>query len=82
MIMIVVSSSCSDPYVNHMLSSLLQGIVVFVQMNDGREYKERLIMLDSSLLKLLWMSINSNKVKMHEFRLQEFYVSFVLSCDD
>ena len=82
MVVTVVSSSCSDPYVNHMLSSLLQGIVVFVQMNDGREYKERLVMLDSSLLKLLWMSINSNKVKMHEFRLQEFYVSSMPSHDE
>ena len=58
-----------------MLSSFLQGVTLFVHMSHDQEFKERLVVLDKSLLKIRWMSLHSTKPKLREFLLEDFEVN-------
>lgn len=44
-------------------------------MSHDQEFKERLVVLDKSLLKIRWMSLHSTKPKLREFLLEDFEVN-------
>ena len=71
---LVGTSICRDPYVHQMLHSFLQGVILYIRISHDREYKERLVTLDESLLLIRWMSLHSTKPKLREFHVKDFEV--------
>lgn len=57
-----------------MLASFLRGVILYIRISHDREFKERLVVLDESLLKIRWMSLHSTKPKLLEFELKDFEV--------
>ena len=64
----------TDIAITQMLESMLEGGVVFVRTADSRDFKERIVRLDPSLLRLTWSSVNPNKNKVREIALEDMNV--------
>lgn len=64
----------TDIAITQMLESMLEGVVVFVRTADSRDFKERIVRLDPSLLRLTWSSVNPNKNKVREIALEDMNV--------
>ena len=47
---------------------------LYIRISHDREYKERLVTLDESLLLIRWMSLHSTKPKLREFHVKDFEV--------
>lgn len=58
-----------------MLSSFLAGVILHVRPADSKDFKERIVSLDPTLLKLNWMSVNPSKGKNHTILLEDMTVS-------
>lgn len=57
-----------------MMQALLGGVVVFVRTADARDLKERVLKLDASLLRLVWLPLSGNRNKMHSIKLEDLSV--------
>ena len=58
-----------------MLGSLLAGVVFHVRTADSKDFKERIVSLDPTLLKLNWISISPSKGRVHLIPLEDMTVS-------
>lgn len=58
-----------------MMQALLRGVVVFVRTSDARDFKERVLKLDASLLRLVWLPLSGNANKMHSIELEDLNVA-------
>ena len=58
-----------------MMQALLRGVVVFVRTADARDFKERVLKLDASLLRLVWLPLSGNANKMHSIELEDLNVT-------
>lgn len=77
----LATSSMNECNLRQFLNPLLQGIVVFIRTYDVRDFKERIINLDPSLLKITWVSTNPNKMKLHQLYLKDITVSMMIKYD-
>jgi singapore isolate B (sub-type 7) whole genome shotgun sequence assembly, scaffold_3 len=62
-----------------MLSSFLAGVVLHVRTADSKDFKERIVYLDPTLLKLNWISISPSKGKIHVIPLEDMTVSVLIT---
>ena len=61
--------------ITQMMQVLLRGVVVFVRTADARDFKERVLKLDASLLRLVWLPLSGNANKMHSIELEGLNVT-------
>lgn len=67
--------------ITQMMQALLRGVVVFVRTADARDFKERVLKLDASLLRLVWLPLSGNANKMHSIELEDLNVA-TQTCGD
>lgn len=67
----IAESTSSECNLRQFLNPMLQGIIVYVRTRDSSDFKECMLVLDRSLMKVTWISIKSGKHHRYELPLRD-----------